>query len=288
VTWAPSTDHDPRQVVAAWLQHRIVLAIRQRAGAVSVREMATRVGVNKSTMGRWLAGQEPLSISALGTLAAAFGVDILDALAVEGDDPIDLLPPPYRPLAHHQDGHITLVSPDEPAWSQLAAAVSTTVADAEVDGSAHLLSGSTLAWALARAAHTLAPTQDLTDLDPDDTSVVTFGLEQPITIAVTLVADSPAAQIRASILRALGHPRDPGIRLNRMVRALVLGPRGARVLEQVLTRSDDGSAIVSATALARAGLGDPIDADVTVVDLAGADAGSARVVLLEITKGRTH
>ena len=57
-------------------------------------------------------------------------------------------------------------------------------ADAEGDGSAHLLSGSTLAWALARAAHTLAPTQDLTDLDPNHGYQPDAGVGQALDAAV--------------------------------------------------------------------------------------------------------
>lgn len=284
VTWTPSADHDPRQVVAAWLQHRVVLAIRQRVGAMSVREMAARLGVNKSTVGRWLAGQEPLSFPALGTLAAAFGVEILDALAIDGNDPIDLLPPPYRPLARHEHGHLNFARPNEPAWAQLAAAVAAAVTDAEADGSSHLLTASTLAWSLARTAHALAPTQDVVDLDPDNPNIVTLGLEVSITVTVTVVSEGPAPQVRAGILRALGGLRAAGTDVSRPVSALMLGQRGARILEQILNRAGDGFATVSATALARAGMGDPIDADVTVLELVCVDAGAGRVALLEITK----
>lgn len=285
VTWAPSTNHDPKQVVAAWLQHGVVLAIRQHVGAMSVREMATRAGVNKSTMGRWLAGQEALTLPALGTLAAAFGVDILDALAVDGDDPVNLLPPPYRPLVRREAGQITFDEPDEPAWVQLAAAVAATVADAQADGSVHLLTASALAWAFARSAHSLAPTRDLVDLDPTDASIVTLGLDTPISVAITFIIDGSAALTRSSILRALSAPREAGTE-TRPVSALTLGPRGVRILAQVLTRIDEHSAIISATTLARVGLGDPVDPDVSVVELANVDAGAGagRVVLLEITK----
>jgi transcriptional regulator with XRE-family HTH domain len=275
-------------VVAAWLQHRVVLALRRSAGSMSVREMATRAGVNKSTMGRWLTGQEPLSLPALGMLATAFGLDILDALANQDDDVAGLLPPPYRPLARHESGQLTFARPDEPAWARLAAAMAAMVVDAEADGSAHLLSASALAWALARTSHTLPPTAELVDLDPSNPATVTLGLEQPVTITVTLVIEGPAAHVRASILRALGAPRADGADASRPVSALVLDPRGARILEQVLTRTGDGSVTVSATALARAGIGDPIDADVTLVELARADAGTRRVVLLERTKVRTR
>lgn len=289
VAWAPAAEHDPRQVIAAWLQHRVVLALRQRASSMSVREMAALVGVNKSTMGRWLAGQEPLSLSALGALSAAFGLEILDGLAFGSRDVLDLLPPPYRPLARLVDGHLTFADPTEPAWVQLADTVGAQITEAEADGCGHLVTAGALASALARAAHRLPPTAGLVDIDAGDGSVVTFGLEQPISVAVTVVADGPASLARTSILRALGTPRVVGADA-RVVAALALGPRGTRILDQVLTgvagRSATVSATVSATALARAGLGDPADPDVSVVELANVTGGAGCMVVLEIAKAR--
>lgn len=284
VTWSPSVTHDPRQVIAAWLQHQVVRAVRAKAGAMSVREMAARAGVHKSTMGRWLAGQEVLNLAGIGTLAGTFGLDILDALASESDDPSSLLPEPYRPLACFRDGQLTFAGREEPAWAQLAAAMAAVIVDAEGDGSAHLLSASTLAWAVARSAHALAPTRGLVDLTPVDASIVTLGLEQPVTICVTLVPDGSSGQVRRSVLGPLRGSRAEPANSGRHVAALALGERGIQILDQVLTRTHDAAATVSATTLARAGIGDPIDADVTVVQLAGADAASWRVLLLELVK----
>ena len=282
--WAPSESHEPREVIGLWLQHRIVAAIRAQVGVMPVREMARRAGVSKSTMGRWLAGTELLNVSALGVLASAFGLDVLSALTIAGD-PVELLPEPYRPLANFHDGVPTFIRPNEPAWRQLAAAIADLFVSAGADGSTHLLTTPAVAYALGRAANELPPTRGLVDLVPANPGMVRFGLEESIDVAITIVGDGPAVEMRRTILSALRgawHVEADA----RAVTALTLHARGRRILEQILSvDAASGAATITSTTFARAGLGDPIGPDVSVTTLAERAVAGGCVQLLEIRKG---
>ncbi len=287
VLWAPSPDDDPREVVATYLQHRIVLAVRKNAGSMSVREMAARANVSKSTLARWLAGSELLGISALGRLAAAFGLKILDELSVSGgaDGPAALLPAPYRPLAvFHDGGGLTFTDLTEPAWEQLAAAVASTIATAYGSGSGHLLSAAALAWVVADAAHRLPPTRALVDIHDADHCTVSFGLEQPVEVTVALVPDTTAGQVRTAILGELLAPRVFPSPDSRRVVLLVMGGRGAMILDQLTATAPDGTGVISSLAMSRAGVGNPVDPDLVIKSLAGRTTVDGQVAALEIVK----
>lgn len=284
VTWSPSTDDDSREVIAMLLQHRVVLAVRHAAGRASVREMAARVGVGKSTMARWLSGQELLNVSGLAALAAAFGPDVLADIVPAGPvDTVELLPEPYRPLATMRGGRLELAVPDEPAWSHFAKALADTVTAATSEGRDRLLSASALAWVLARAADELPPTRGLVDLDNIDSATITFGLDEPIVVSVVRVTEDTTGVVRKAILSALSNVA-AATRPERRVIALTLGPRGGPLLDQLAQPGPTDVRVITSLAIARAGLGDPVDPDLLLREHSRSAANDGLVVLLESLK----
>ena len=281
VAWRPSVEDDPQEVIAIYLQHRVVMEVRRQDEQASVRDMAERAGVGKSTMARWLAGQELLNMSGLAALAVSFGVEVLDGLGgMEERNTAALLPAPYRPLAMVRSGNLAFADVSEPSWSELAVALTDAIEAEHHRRRGHLLSSPALAWMLACAAEELPPTRGLVDVGESDGTIV-FALEEPITVTVARVADDTAGRVRIGILFALMSA--PVIAPRRVV-ALVLGTRGATVLDHLGRSRADGQLTIGSVTLARAGIGDPVGPDLVVTVRGRATAGAGTVVLLELLK----
>lgn len=86
-----SSDSSLDEVVQDWLQHLIVLKLRQEmeAGATPRKAVARLLGVVDGQLGRKLAGTQPVTFEDLARLLMAFGPTLFPTLKNESD----LFPP---------------------------------------------------------------------------------------------------------------------------------------------------------------------------------------------------
>jgi hypothetical protein len=102
--WDPSAEHDPVMVLSTHTLHRVLAAVRQAWPRVypderfSGQALAGKLGGSVRPVQKRLAGDPPLTLADVLTLAALFGKDILEALP---RNEADLFPTPYRRMLNH-------------------------------------------------------------------------------------------------------------------------------------------------------------------------------------------
>ncbi|KJE19369.1 hypothetical protein FF36_06357 [Frankia torreyi] len=117
IRWKPGTGDPPESVALAYLQHRLIAAVRAAEPDIDHVALELRLGRPRNSLRGVMNGRDPLQIEDALRIALAFDVPLQ-----HGVERRDLLPPDYVPWTRWSPGNTlpTIISPSERAWAELA------------------------------------------------------------------------------------------------------------------------------------------------------------------------